>query len=63
MHNQQAVLQISNLSGNYRITNTALGANISCVIDTLYTGDDTTLYLYSLNSGINIYGIYVIKQK
>ncbi|MFZ5368296.1 MAG: hypothetical protein ACOZCE_08685 [Spirochaetota bacterium] len=56
-------LQISNLSGNYRITKTALGANISCVIDTLYTGDDTTLYLYSLNSGINIYGIYVIKQK
>lgn len=55
-------LKLSNLSGSYSITGTALGANISKVIETTYTGDETTLYVYSASSGINIYGIYVTKQ-
>lgn len=55
-------LKVSNLSGSYSVTGTALGANISKVIETTYTGDETTLYVYSTNSGINIYGIYVTKQ-
>ncbi|AEJ18224.1 hypothetical protein [Gracilinema caldarium] len=55
-------LKLSNLSGSYFVNGIAPGSTIAKVIETTYTGDESTLYVYSMRSGINIYGIYVNKQ-